>query len=87
MPVLDFADVDCDNHLTAVDSVRILEHTAGLPEREITGCPPVGSSHVGGAAAGGGRYHGDLDCNGRVDALDALVVLKAMTGDYSSVGC
>lgn len=80
------ADVDCDDRLTGVDSVRILEFAAGVAVPPISGCPPVGSAGIG-VAAGGARYHGDLDCNGRVDALDALAVLLAMTGDLSAVGC
>lgn len=80
------ADVDCDERLTGNDSVRILAFAAGVAVSPISGCPPVGSAGIG-AAAGGARYHGDLDCNGRVDALDALAVLLAMTGDLSAVGC
>jgi uncharacterized protein YkwD len=85
-PPLLLADVDCDDKLTAVDSVRILQYTAGLPPASISDCPPVGSSSLG-AAAGGARYRGDVDCNGRVNTMDALIVLKAMTGDYSRFGC
>lgn len=85
-PALLLADVDCDDELTAVDSVRILQYTAGLPPASISDCPPVGSASLG-AAAGGARYRGDVDCNGRVNTMDALIVLKAMTGDYSQFGC
>jgi hypothetical protein len=64
----------------------ILAFASGVPGQPIDGCPPVGSTGLG-AAAGGARYHGDLDCNGRVDALDALAVLRAMTGDLTVAGC
>lgn len=90
-PALELADVDCDNQLTGVDSVRILEFAAGLSVSPISDCPPVGSASLGAAdfraAAGGARYHGDLNCDGVVDARDALAVVQAMTGDTSVIGC
>jgi uncharacterized protein YkwD len=77
-----YADVDCDSHLTGIDSVLILEFVAGVDSTPVQGCPHVGESGVQAAgSSGGARYHGDLDCNGVVDARDALVVLRAIAGD------
>jgi hypothetical protein len=80
-----FADIDCDQQLTGRDSVLILEFAAGISYDPGAGCPRVGSSGI--QAAGGPRYHGDLDCNGIVDARDALVVLHAMSDDVPLSDC
>ena len=84
-PAPEFADVNCDSHLNGTDSVLILEFVAGVQSAPPDGCPAVGSSGIQ-AESGGARYHGDLDCNGVVDARDALVVLRAMSGD-TTVSC
>jgi len=85
-PVLELADVDCDDTLTAMDSARILAHVAGATDPGSGDCPPVGSPTIG-AASGGTQYHGDLTCDGRINGLDALEALRAATGDYSGIGC
>jgi hypothetical protein len=84
--VPEFVDVNCDSRLTSVDSVLILEYAAGVSAPSIFGCPPVGSAGLG-AAARTPQYRGDVDCNGRVDALDALTVLRAMLNEVSITGC
>lgn len=63
-----------------------MEHAAGVTVPAIPDCPAVGSSGLG-AAGAGPLYHGDLNCDSKVNALDALAVLRAVTGDYTSIGC
>jgi hypothetical protein len=59
--------------------VRILQFVANVAQYAPT-CPPIGSTHVQ-SLSGGARYRGDIDCNGVVDARDALAVLRYVAGD------
>lgn len=82
------ADVDCDQQLTGADSVHVLQFTAGVDHQLPAGCPPIGTvpeANVSGV--GGARHHGDVDCNGIVDARDALVILRFVAGDHDAVDC
>lgn len=83
-PVEAAVDVNCDSRLTGLDSVQILIFSAGMPPQLPDGCPPIDSASV---SAGGVRTRGDLDCNGRVDAQDALIVLRFVSGERDSVDC
>ncbi len=80
------ADVNCDSRITGADSVRILEFVANVVENTPV-CPPIGSTQVQ-SAPGGARYLlGDLDCNGVLDARDALLVLRYLAGQLPSTAC
>jgi len=83
IPAEELADVNCDSRVTGADSVRILQFLADVAQFSPT-CPPVGSASVQGP---GEHYLGDLDCNGIVDARDALLVLRFVAGDNVSDAC
>jgi hypothetical protein len=59
--------VNCDNHITAIDSLQIL-----LDLGELTN-----SAACAGAA--------DVNCNGHLDEMDALLILKYLSGQPASV--
>lgn len=87
-PIEELVDVDCDLRLTGSDSAYILQFVAGVPSDFPTDCPPVGSlQELSSGGAGGAYHHGDLDCNGVVDARDALVVLRFIAGDEAAIAC
>lgn len=37
-------DVDCDDDVDSVDGLKVLRHTAGLPNQQPGGCPSIGSA-------------------------------------------
>jgi Cysteine-rich secretory protein family len=79
------ADVNCDSHVTGADSVRILQFVAQVTE-STPACPPVGSAEQQ-TVSSGARYLGDVDCNGVVDARDALAILSYLASDPAASTC
>jgi hypothetical protein len=71
-----WADNDCDEDNDAVDALISLQKNAGLPYNQNDPCPEL-EEMVGIALAGAvQRLWGDLDCDGDVDAVDALKQLQ-----------
>jgi hypothetical protein len=68
-------DVNCDSQVTSVDSVLILQYTAGMPQPASPGCPAIGTVAGAAESADPNHPHGDVDCNSVVDARDALALL------------
>ena len=68
--------------ITSIDALKILRFVAGLGSAAgpIAGqgdgdpCPPIGE------VLPNGKSHGDGDCDGDVDAVDALKILRAVVG-------
>lgn len=64
--------------ITAVDALKTLRFVAGFPQGATASpsgddegtCPPLGSETVA------GQIVGDVDCDGDVDAVDALFLLR-----------
>ena len=77
---LDPADINCDHAVTGSDSLILIRFAADIETPLSPDCPPIGALSVPGAAAVPAQLRGDLDCNGAVDAKDALVILKQVGG-------
>jgi hypothetical protein len=74
-------DVDCSGAVDSVDSLQQLRYVGGLPVNQTLPCPEAGSTvgiTVDGAPSQ--RPWGDADCNGAVNAVDALQVLRHVAG-------
>jgi hypothetical protein len=70
-------DVDCDDDVDPVDSLKVLRHDAGLDVQQEPGCPQMG----GAVPAGGpGPIWGDVDCDSDVDPVDSLKLLRHDAG-------
>jgi hypothetical protein len=73
--------VDCDGDTDAVDALKVLRHVAGLPVSQTEPCPKIGSDvEVTDASTTTMRMWGDADCDGDVDAVDALKKLRHVAG-------
>jgi hypothetical protein len=87
-------DVNCDDRIAPDDALIVLRRVAGLASFIPEGCPPLGTfppettgtpvatvtgTPLRGSPRLGGRQ-GDADCNGGVDAVDALVILRYVVG-------
>lgn len=71
------ADIDCDDQVTTSDVLTVLQFLGGLPADTPPGCPDVGEGYTQAESVGGApSLHGDVDCNLRVDAIDAIDVLR-----------
>jgi uncharacterized protein YkwD len=77
-------DMDCDEQVTGMDSLRILRFVAGVPG-DNESCEPVGGTGGAYGAPGGAHPRGDVDCDGDVDASDAVSVLRYAAGDTSAI--
>jgi hypothetical protein len=75
--------VDCDDQVTGADSLRVLRFVADV-DADSSGCPPVGTQAEK-AASGGARFRGDVDCDGVVGPLDALIILRYSSGDKAAL--
>jgi hypothetical protein len=65
-------DVDCDQDVDAVDSLKLLRHIVGLSVSQTDPCPEIGSP--------GTTVFGDVDCDSDVDAIDSLKILRHIAG-------
>ena len=61
-------DVDCNGHVTSVDSLKQLRHVAQLAVSQNEPCPDIGTEVA--------SFFGDVDCSGSVTSVDALKVLR-----------
>jgi hypothetical protein len=68
-------DVDCNNSVTAVDSLKVLRSNASLPVVQV-GPEPDPCQDIG----TGTPIMGDVDCSGGVNAVDALKILRHNAG-------
>jgi len=60
-------DVDCNNLVNAVDSLKVLRSNAALLVSQNEPCDDIGT---------GTPKQGDVDCNGSVTAVDSLKLLR-----------
>lgn len=76
-------DDQCDDDVDAADALTGLQANAALPYNQQPGCPDIGSE-IGIVAlaqpAGDVALFGDVDCDGDVDAVDALKILQFVAG-------
>jgi hypothetical protein len=76
-----WGDDDCNLSLAATDALKKLQDIAAIPYNVEPGCPMLGSEHVIGLAGNfGSILWGDTDCDGDVDAVDALQILRELAG-------
>ncbi|MEE8369951.1 MAG: hypothetical protein V3S00_04190 [Dehalococcoidia bacterium] len=74
-------DVNCDGKTDAVDALMELRYVAGLSVTKTESCPDIGSEvEVADGALATTRGWGDADCDGDVDAVDALLILRIVAG-------
>jgi hypothetical protein len=68
-----WGDADCNGSVNAVDALKVLRHSAGLPNILPLGC----------------TFNGDVDCSGQTNAVDALKLLRHSAGlpNTVPVGC
>jgi hypothetical protein len=70
-------DNQCDDDVDAADALSSLQANAALPYHQEDGCQEIGSELAALAApAGQAALFGDVDCDGDVDAVDALKILQ-----------
>ena len=67
-----FGDVDCDLDVDSVDSLKELQHVAGLAVSQTEPCPDIGSEVA--------SLFGDVDCDNDIDAIDSLTILRFLAG-------
>ena len=67
-----FGDVDCDDDVDAVDSLKELRWVAGLSVSQTEPCPDIGSEVA--------SLFGEVDCDDDVDAVDSLKLLRFVAG-------
>ena len=75
-----WGDDDCDLDVDAVDALKDLQEVAALPYVVEPGCPPLGSQETVMPVGFGVRTWGDVDCDGDLDAVDALQILRHVAG-------
>ena len=73
-------DMNCDQSVNPIDSLLILRHDAGLSVNLPPGCDAIGSA--GGAALSSSAVNpkGDMNCNGFVNPVDSLLLLRHDAG-------
>ena len=73
-----WGDDDCDADVDSVDGLKNLQEVAGLPYSQTDPCFELGDV-VGVATASGIQIAwGDVDCDGDVDSVDALGILRSV---------
>jgi hypothetical protein len=68
-----WGDLDCDDDVDEQDAMTSLHHASGVTIAQEPGCSPIGS-------ALGVLTFGDVNCDGRTGALDALGLLLYRAG-------
>jgi len=71
-----WGDNDCDIDADAVDGLKGLQHIAAIGFTQNEPCPDLGSDQEITTAGFGLKTWGDVDCDGDVDAVDALNILR-----------
>ena len=66
--------------MNSVDALKTLRHVASLPVQQNEPCTNIGDGIAGFAAHDGQHFQGDVDCNGSVNAVDALKSLRYVAG-------
>lgn len=76
-PELIQGDNDCDEDVDSVDGLAGLRHLAGLAVSQQPGCPALGGALPAAVPAGDPPdLFGDVDCDGDVDSVDQLKILR-----------
>ncbi len=76
-----WADIDCDNNVNPVDSLKILRADAGLSVSQSANCPtPGGDLNVQWGGLSTNEKWADADCSGGLDPADSLKILRFDAG-------
>jgi hypothetical protein len=76
-----WADIDCDNNVNPVDSLKILRADAGLSVSQSANCPtPGGDLNVQWGGLSTNEKWADADCSGGLDPADSLKILRSDAG-------
>ncbi|HSR31218.1 MAG TPA: choice-of-anchor Q domain-containing protein, partial [Anaerolineae bacterium] len=73
-------DIDCNGGVNSVDALNLLRFVAGLSVSQQPGCTPIGASLPLPIPTWPPAHFGDVDCDGAVNAVDALKVLRYVAG-------
>lgn len=73
-----WGDHDCDDDIDSLDALRSLRFTAGLPLEPKIACLYFGQTVDVSPADLGLITWGDVDCDGSMTAVDALVLLRSV---------
>lgn len=87
---LTFGDLDCGGAVNAVDALKSLQFVAAIPFGQEPQCPEVGAEiHIAAPASGDHIIWADVNCDGAVNAVDALQDLRhvAALGVTQEPGC
>lgn len=85
-PLFVWGDNDCDVDVDSVDALKGLQYVAGISFVQTTPCFPLGETIGTSPAAVDVRLWGDVDCDGDVDAVDALGILRHVAGIATVAG-
>lgn len=73
-------DIDCDGAITAVDALMLLRDVAQLDVTLPAGCPPISIAGLASVRSDAVPQltlaRGDIDCDGTITAVDALLLLR-----------
>jgi hypothetical protein len=75
-----WGDDDCNQDVAATDPLKKLQHLAAIPYNVEPGCPMLNTQQDIEPAGFGLILWGDTDCDGDVDAVDALQILRDLAG-------
>jgi hypothetical protein len=76
-----WADVDCSDDVSPVDSLKVLRADAGLSVSQGTACPSMEEMvHVIWDSEATDEAWGDADCNDQLDPVDSLKILRFDAG-------
>lgn len=81
------ADIDCDDDVDSADALAILRFLAGMPW-SVPGCPPLDGAQPADSpippsaspTPHAEHKRGDINCDGAVNVLDALAILRYAAG-------
>ena len=72
--------MNCDGAVNSVDALQVLRHVADLQVNQKPGCPEIGGALSAALVASAEDVFGDVDCNGNVNSVDALKILRYVAG-------
>ena len=75
-PLLAQGDNDCDGDTDSIDALAGLRHLVNLPVNQEPGCPDLGGALPAAPASEPPEIFGDVDCDGDVDPVDQLKILR-----------
>ncbi|MCH8052081.1 MAG: hypothetical protein IIC86_08700 [Chloroflexi bacterium] len=79
-PVEVKGDLNCDASVNPVDSLLLLRHDAGLSVNLPAGCDAIGSVGVAARGSSAVNSKGDMNCDGSVNPVDSLLLLRHDAG-------